>query len=465
MVTTHPAIASLIRELGPSAVTTSTSAVAARAIDASGIGGHTSPLALVHPTTTEQVSVVAQIASLHGIPVVPQGALTGLAGGASGIDGALLLSLTRLDAPPIISSTDQVAVVRPGVVTATLAETAAAAGLFYAPDPASAATSTIGGNIATNAGGMRCVKYGVTRGFVRQLELVLIDGTVLRTGAATVKGVAGLDLTGLVVGSEGTLAIVTEATLGLLPAPGPLRAVSATFSSAAAAIDAVRAVMASPHRPCTLEFLDATVIDATRSYLESQGHSTAGLPVGARAMLLALTDDAHTGDEDVAAYRDAFTGPDTLQISVAHDPAQVDELLAARRALNPAMRALRGGSLNEDVAVPLTRLAELLARLDELAAELGVVIATAGHVGDGNLHPVVAFDPAEPAQRRAAEAAHHRILALAVELGGTVTGEHGIGLDKRSELTTELGAPVLAIQQAIKAVLDPQNLLNPGKKL
>jgi glycolate oxidase len=447
--------------LPPDAVVTDPAALLGRARDASATPPTGDPVALVLPSSTAEVSAVLRAAHAHGVPVVPQGALSGLAGGANAVPGAVLLSTARMTAIRRIDPVDQVAVVQPGVVTRDLVEAVAARGLFYPPDPASYAWSTVGGNIATNAGGMRCVKYGVTRDFVRALEVVLADGTVVRTAPGTVKAVAGLDLTGLVVGSEGTLAVVTEATLGLLPAPGPDRGVCATFASVADALAAANAIVASPHRPSTLELLDDVVLAALAAY-----DPDAGLPVGARAMLLVLTDEpGDRGAADVAAYAGIAREHGAVGVDEAHDPERLDALMRARRAFNQAMRAVRGGSINEDVAVPRTRLAELLDRLAEVSAQVGLPIGTGGHVGDGNLHPVIAFDPADAAQVAAAAQAHDRVLALAVELGGTVTGEHGIGTEKRGALAGELGARVLAIQQGIKAVLDPRGILNPGKKL
>jgi glycolate oxidase len=454
-----PVLTELRAALPSGAVLTDRMSLRTRSVDASGAQAGV-PLVVVLPESTAQVARVAHIAHRHRVPIVPQGAMSGLAGGANAVDGAILLSLTRMDSILRIDPVDQVAVVQPGVITDTLARAVADQGLFYPPDPASSAQCTIGGNIATNAGGMRCVKYGVTRDVVRCLEVVLADGRVVRTGPPTLKGVAGLDLTGLIVGSEGTLAIITEATLGLLPAPGRLRGISATFATADDALETANAIMAGQHRPSTLEYLDGIVLAAIAA---QDPH--AGLPIGAQAMVLVLTDAQIGGDEDVAAFGRAARTHGALQVDVATTPASIDGLLAARRAFNPAMRALRGGSLNEDVVVPRTRLAELLSRLAALSVEVGLPIGTGGHVGDGNLHPVIAFDPADPNQRVSAERAHMCILDLAVELGGTVTGEHGIGVEKRAALDAELGSNIRELQRAIKASFDPMGILNPGKKL
>jgi glycolate oxidase len=457
---TRSLLAELRIALPAGAVLTDDESLRERAFDAKGGPADGVPIAVVRPVTTAHVSAVARIAYAHGTPLVPQGAMSGLAGGANTVDGAILIDFGAMNAIVRIDAVDQVAVVQPGVVTETLALAVAEQGLFYPPDPASSTVSTIGGNIATNAGGMRCVKYGVTGDFVRSLEIVLADGRIVRTSAPTVKVVAGLDLTSLVVGSEGTLAIVTEATLALLAAPGETQGVCATFATSADALAAANAIMASPRRPSTLEFLDGVVLAAIAAYLPDSG-----LPAGAHALLLALTDSRDGGADDVAAYERIVREHSALVVDVATDPVRLDGLLAARRAFNSAIRAVRGGSIDEDIAVPRTRLPELLERLDALSVEVGLPIGTGGHVGDGNLHPGICYDPADPAQLEAAEFAHSRILALAAELGGTVTGEHGIGVEKLEALDVELGPTVRELQWAIKAAFDPTGILNPGKKL
>jgi len=434
--------------------------IAARSVDASFIPPEGRPLCLIAPAGTEEVSAVLRIADSRGVPVVPQGGLTGLAGGASAVEGAVLLDLSRMDKVLRVDPVDQIAVVQPGVITADLNAAVAAHGLFYPPDPASWDTCTIGGNVATNAGGMRCVKYGVTRDFVRTLEVVLADGTVIRTRPSTVKAVAGLDMTSLFVGSEGTLGVITEVTVALLPAPGPNRGVSAGFHTVADALGAANDIMAGPHRPSTLELLDAVVVEAV-----CRLSPEAGLPAGAGAWLLVLTDARVGGEDDVAVYARVCQAHDALSLDAADDPEHVAGLLASRRLLNPAMREYRGASLNDDVCVPRSRLGEVLAKLAELSAEIGLPIGTGGHVGDGNLHPVIAYDPADAAQLAVARDAHERIMALAVACGGTVSGEHGIGTEKLAALHLELTPRVRELQHALKGVLDPNGILNPGKKL
>lgn len=456
----EPALAALRAALPDGALITDDAALAARSVDASFIPADGAALAMVAPTSTAEVAAVMRVAHEHGVPVVPQGGLTGLAGGASAVEGCILLDLTRMTAIRRIDTADQVAVAQAGVITEHLANAVAAHGLFYPPDPASWSTSTIGGNVATNAGGMRCVKYGVTRDWVRTLEVVLSDGTVVHTRPGTVKAVAGLDLTSLFVGSEGTLGVVTEVTVALRPAPGPSLGVSAGFATVAAALAAANEIMAGSHRPSTLELLDAVVVDAV-CRLEPD----AGLPAGAGAWLLVLTDELVGAADDVAEFARVCQAHGASSLVVADDEAQVARLLAARRLLNPAMREYRGASLNEDVCVPRSELPAVLAAIADLSREIGLPIGTGGHVGDGNLHPVVAYDPDDAAQVAVARGAHERIMALAVAHGGTVSGEHGIGTEKLAALHLELSPRVRALQRALKGVLDPMGILNPGKKL
>lgn len=454
------ALEALRAAVPPGAFTQDADDLAARAVDASFIPPDGEPLALVAPRTTDEVAAVMRIAHEHAIPVVPQGGLTGLAGGASAVAGCILLDLSRMTSILRIDTDDHVAVVQPGVITEHLANAVAERGLFYPPDPASWSTSTIGGNVATNAGGMRCVKYGVTRDWVRTLQVVLADGTVVHTRPSTVKAVAGLDLTSLFVGSEGTLGVITEITVALLPAPGPSRGVSAGFPDVGSALRAANQIMAGSHRPSTLELLDAVVVEAV-CRLEPD----CGLPAGAGAWLFAMTDALVGAEDDLAEFERVVRAHGATSVDVADGQADVDRLLAARRLLNPAMREYRGASLNEDVCVPRSQLPAVLAAIEDLSRELGLPIGTGGHVGDGNLHPVVAYDPARPEELAVARTAHHKIMSLAVAHGGTVSGEHGIGTEKLGALPMELTDRVRELQVALKGVLDPKGILNPGKKL
>ncbi len=414
------------------------------------------PLALVRPRTTEHVQTVMRWATRHGVPVVPQGARTGLSGGANAVDGCVLLSLARMDAIVEIDPVDQVAVVEPGVVNATLSRAALEAGLFYPPDPSSWEESTIGGNLATNAGGLCCVKYGVTGDFVRGIEVVLADGEVIRTGRRTVKGVAGYDLTKLLVGSEGTLGIITQATLSLRPAPEEALTMVALFDAVPPALEAAMQIMSSGVRPSLLEFLDAPSIAAIQAYRDM------GLSESAQAMLLMQSDRGPLAADDVAAMGDLCERLGAVEVAVASDQEESDMLLAARRMINPAVEKV-GASLVDDVAVPRARLIDLLEGVAKIAAEHDVQIICPGHIGDVNMHPHVIFERGDDAAAARAADAFGAIMQLALELGGTITGEHGVGTLKRPWLDQELGGVGLRLPQRVKAAFDPLGILNPGK--
>lgn len=418
------------------------------------------PLAVVFPESTQQVALAVGRASARGIAVVAQGARTGLAGGANATPGCLVVSLTRMTRIIDVDLRDQVATVEAGVLTYDLAMAAEARGLFYPPDPGSWLTSTIGGNVATNAGGMRCVKYGVTRDFVRELTVVLASGEVIRTGHRTVKGVTGLDLTALLTGSEGTLGIITEVTVSLLPWPGEPVGVLAAFDTVQQALNAADVIMASERRPSILEFLDRGTIAAINAF-----SPLPLLPHGASAVLLLQSDATGRARGDAREFEAIARFCGASLVEVADDRDAVQGIMAARRMLHGALRAVAGASLNEDVSVPRSRLPELLAGVTAIAAELGIVILCGGHLGDGNLHPVVCYDPADAAQVDLAHVAYQRVIALAVELGGTASGEHGIGNLKLAHLDAELGPQLRALQREVKRAFDPAGLLNPGKKL
>ena len=418
------------------------------------------PVAVVFPTSTEQVSALVRAAASHRISIVPQGARTGLAGGANATDGCIVLNLTRMNKIVSVDREDQTATVEAGVRTYALTRAAAAVGLFYPPDPGSWKASTIGGNVATNAGGMLCVKYGVTGNFVRQLTVVLADGSIVRTGQRTVKGVAGYDITSLLVGSEGTLGIITEVTVGLLPAPASASGVSATFASTEDALAAAGTIMASSRRPSVLEYLDGPSIAAINAY-----DPTSALPAGAGALLLIQSDEAGRATADVEEYASILRAHGATEVHLAHDPAAIEQLMSARRLLHPALQAARGASLVEDITVPRSELQALISGLAEIARDEGIPIFTGGHLGDGNLHPVISFDSTSGADVAAAERGYARIIQLAIALGGSATGEHGIGVLKQAHLDDELGAVLRDLQRRVKAAFDPDFLLNPGKKL
>lgn len=421
---------------------------------------HGEPLAVVFPRSTEQVAAIVRLAAAHGTPVVPQGARSGMVGGASAVDGAILLNLTRMDAIIEISVENQTVTCEAGVNTAALAEAVHEKGLFYPPDPGSISLSSIGGNIATNAGGMQCLKYGTTGRFVRSLTVVTGTGEIITVGHSTAKGVAGLDLAALFVGSEGTLGIVTEATLALLPAPGPLMGAYGVFTDMAHALEAANAIVASPYGPAALEVLDGAIIRAINVLNRDEV-----LPGDAEALLIVQSDTIDRAERDIAEFGAIFSSYGATRVVTATEPAAVSEIMNLRRQLHPATRRAYGAVLNEDIAVPRGRLLDLFTGIASIAAELNVPIATGGHVGDGNLHPLIGFDPTSADSRALADKAFERVMALAAELGGTITGEHGVGTIKRPVLAAELSPEIRALQLGIKAVFDPAGILNPGTKL
>lgn len=408
-----------------------------------------------------------RIASAHKVPVVPQGARTGLAGGANAIDGALVISLAGLDRILAIDPANRTAVVQPGVVNATLAKALAEHGLRFPPDPSSWESSTIGGNVATNAGGMCCVKYGVTSEYVLGLEVVLANGEVLRTGRRTPKGVAGYDLTRLFVGSEGTLGIITEITLALRPLPEEALTLVAVFPTTAMAGDAVARIAAAGATPSLLELLDRTHLAAIEAYRPM------GLRTDAAALLLAAADTGPRAGDDLAVIARLCLAAGAEEVFTATDATEAEALLAARRLAYHAMAHLaattfptgNGVVIVDDIAVPRTALAATLDGVARIAAAHGVTVGVVAHAGDGNLHPNILVDETDPASVAAGQAVFDEIMELALSLGGTSTGEHGVGVLKRDWLARELGPVGLRVHRAIKQALDPDNLLNPGKVL
>jgi len=441
-------------ELGDALVTDPVDLDALRA-DKSGRVSASAPLALVEAREVAHVQAALRWASRHRVPVVPRGAGTGLAGGAIGEQGELVVSTARMNRILEISPEDELAVVEAGVINADLNVALAAHGLWYAPDPASRAISTIGGNIATNAGGLMCVKYGVTREAVLGLKLVLPDGRLLELGHRTVKGVTGYDLTALVIGSEGTLGIVVEATLRLRPlARGEVVTVSVAFPDVESAARASAAITASGVRPAALELLDASATAAIGEYL---GVALAG------AQLLVQTDGASAQEEAdaVAAIATAHGGI----AQRAADAAEGERLFAIRRAFHPAMER-QGAVLIEDVAVPRSAMPAMFAAIGDIERRFGIRIPTVAHAGDGNLHPNFVVEDAAGGHLDVPEhvwAAADELFRACLRLGGTLTGEHGVGTLKRRWLREELGDDAFELQRRIKAVFDPAGIMNPGK--
>ncbi|TQM96142.1 glycolate oxidase [Ornithinimicrobium humiphilum] len=410
---------------------------------------------VVRARSRTDVEVTLRYAAEHGIPVVPQGSRTSTTGSAGALPGAIVLSteqLTSIEIDPV----ERIAVVGPGVINTDLKAAAAEHGLAYPPDPASASMCSIGGNVATNAGGLCCVKYGVTADYVRGLEVVLPGGEVMRTGRRTAKGVAGLDLTGVFVGSEGTLGVVTEAVLRLVPLGDPPLTVLAVFPTLDATMAGVAALRGVRSTPSLVELLDGPSVDAVQAYGDY------GFPSGSGGVLLVQSDRPGHAAEDVQEYAAALTAAGATEVAVAEDRAEADLLLEGRRVLNPALAA-RGPRFIEDVCVPVGRLGELVAQVHAIAARHGLEATCGGHAGDGNLHPCFFYDAEDPESLAAAQRAFDDLVRAAWALGGTLTGEHGVGAQKAPWLREELGEAELARQLAVKALFDPLGIMNPGR--
>ncbi|MEE1831428.1 FAD-binding oxidoreductase [Streptomyces sp. SP17KL33] len=414
------------------------------------------PAVVVLPRTVEQVQHVMRTATELRVPVVPQGARTGLSGGANASEGCVVLSLTKMDRILEINPVDRIAVVEPGVVNATLSRAVNEHGLCYPPDPSSWEMCTIGGNIGTASGGLCCVKYGVTAEYVLGLDVVLADGRLMSTGRRTAKGVAGYDLTRLFVGAEGSLGIVVRATLALKPQPPQQLVLAAEFASAAAACDAVCRIMAGGHVPSLLELMDRTTVKAVNDLAHM------GLPETTEALLLAAFDTPDPA-ADLAAVGALCEAAGATQVVPADDAAESELLLQARRLSLTALEAVKGTTMIDDVCVPRSRLGELLDGVDRIAEKYDLTIGVCAHAGDGNTHPTVCFDAADPDESRRARESFDEIMALGLELGGTITGEHGVGILKKEWLARELGPVGLEMQRAVKSVFDPLGILNPGK--
>ncbi|KXK62237.1 FAD-linked oxidase [Micromonospora rosaria] len=462
-----PLLDELRAALGESAVLTDPDLLRMHQRDEADLCAAGTPLVVVRPRDTGEVVATVRAAARHGVPVVPQGARTGLAGAANAVDGALVLSTVAMTEIREIDPVARIAVVQPGVVNATLAGAVAEQGLYYPPDPGSWESSTIGGNVATNAGGMCCVKYGVTSEYVLGLEVVLGSGEVLRTGRRTAKGVAGYDLTRLFVGSEGTLGVITEVTVALRPAPEESLTLVAVFGSTTAAGTAVARIAAQGLTPSLLELLDRTHLRAIEAYRPM------GLRTDAEALLLAAADTGPRAADDLARLAGLCTAAGADEVYTATDAVEAAALLQARRLAYPAMEQLAartypdgsGGLILDDVAVPRGALARMLDGVARIAVECDVPIGVVGHAGDGNLHPIMVVDRADPASVARGRRAFDEIMRLGLALGGTCTGEHGVGLLKREWLAREIGPVGVRVHQAIKSALDPANLLNPGKVL
>ncbi len=428
------------------------------------------PDAVALPSTREQVLALVRACRAHRVPVVARGRGTNTTGAAVPFAGGVVVSFERMNRILDIRPGDRCAVVEPGVLNGDLQRALREHGLFWPPDPTSADYSSIGGNLACNAGGPRAVKYGATRDNVLALTAVTGTGELIHCGTATTKGSTGYDLQRLLVGSEGTLALIVEATLKLTPLPAARRALRALYVDVESAAAAVARLMAQPTTPSMLEFMDGDALRLARGHMQ-RATGDSDLPAHAvmehaGALLMIEADgDAATLPAAIEALRNAAGGGGCLEVEPAADDAARERLWAARKALSPALRSLAPGKINEDVVVPVSRIPALVAGVRALAQEIGLPIVCFGHAGNGNLHVNLMYDPADADQNARAQAAMARVFALALSLGGTLSGEHGIGTAKRDFMPQAIDAPTLAMMRAVKAAFDPDGILNPGKLL
>ncbi|HEX7047822.1 MAG TPA: FAD-linked oxidase C-terminal domain-containing protein [Gammaproteobacteria bacterium] len=416
------------------------------------------PDLVAFPESHDEVLAIIRACHEHDLPLVSRGLGSGTAGAAVPVAGGLVLALERMNRIVRIDAANRVAVVQPGVTNAQLQEAAGREGFFWPPDPTSSAYSTVGGNLACNSAGPRAVKYGTPRDNALGLRAIAGDGTELRTGVYTTKGVVGYDLTRLLIGSEGTLGVITEATLKLTPLQPAKHTLRATFNDMTAAAAAVSRIMAQPVTPCALEFIDATAIAMIHDYAETD------LPTNAGTMLLIEVDgQSEFLDAATALVARAVEGEGLIELHRAQTSEETRALWAARKALSPALRKIAPKKINEDVVVPVSRMAELIGGLQELSRQHDITIVNFGHAGNGNIHVNLLVDPDDARQMAVADQCLNDVFALVLELGGTLSGEHGIGLVKKEYVGLEIEPGTLAMMRRIKAQFDPKGILNPGK--
>jgi len=416
------------------------------------------PTCAVWPETADQVSEILKLSNREKIPVIPRGAGTGLSGMAVPIEGGIILDLSRMNSIVKISIEDRLAIVQPGVVYVDLEKALAPSGFFFPPDPASGKVSTLGGNVATNAGGLKGAKYGTTRDYVLGLQIVLPDGRIMRTGSKTMKSVSGYDLTRLFVGSEGTLGVVTEIILKINPKPTATSTALATFDSLEDAGRAINQIMHSGIIPSALEILGKETLAAINQ------NTDLNLPE-VDAMLLAETDGYTQEETDYQIEKVIrnFKENNAKEVKQARTDKEVEDLWAARKSAYAVLARIKTHFVLEDVTVPMTNIAELLKGVEEISKRHDIQIATFGHAGDGNLHPQILYDGYDPEQVRRMEEASADLFKLAIDLDGTLTGEHGIGLAKAPYMTLEHDPAAMDVMRHIKKMFDPNNILNPGK--
>ncbi len=449
--------------LGADAVATDAATLTAYAYD--GTWAEQRPAVVLHPRTTAHVSTILRLADQYRVPIVPRGAATGLAGGAVPIEGAWCLNMARMNRILTISPEDSIVITQPGVVTATLQKAVEAQGVMYPPDPASLHMCTIGGNVSTNAGGPRCLKYGVTADYVLGLEVVLPGGKVMHAGGRTIKNVAGYNLKQLIVGSEGTLGVVTEITLRLISKPKAQLVALAAFAKLSAACEAVGKILASGITPLVTEIMDADVIRAIDDLQQSRKQART-LPLDADALLLVGVDgDPDQVERDIATIAAVLTKSGATSVQQARTPEESEALWEARRSVSPAIIRLGNSRFGEDIVVPRSQIPRMVEITKQIGQQYDLTIAVFGHIGDGNLHPNIVCDRRDAEMMKRVEAASHAIFDAAIELGGAISGEHGIGLLKTGYMPKSVDPVALDMMKSIKQLIDPNNIMNPGKKL
>lgn len=416
------------------------------------------PDAIIVPRSTGEVSAIVKICNEHGIPIVPRGSGTNLCAGTCPTEGGLVLLFTHMNKILELDEENLTITVQPGVVTLDLIHAVEAKGLFYPPDPSSMKISTIGGNINENSGGLRGLKYGVTRDYVLALEAVLPNGDIIRTGGKLAKDVAGYDLTRLFVGSEGTLCVITEATLKLVPMPETKQTMLALYQDIEAAAKSVSSIISNRIIPTTLEFLDQPTLEVVEDFAKI------GLPTDVKAVLLIEQDGPpEVVARDMKRIEEVCVENDAVSVQLAKTDIEADALRTARRSALSALARLKPTTILEDATVPRSEIAKMVKAINDIAERHGVKICTFGHAGDGNLHPTVATDARDHDEMERVEAAFEEIFAHAIELGGTITGEHGVGMMKAPYLEWKLGAEGINAMKMIKQSFDPNNIMNPNK--
>jgi len=419
---------------------------------------HVPPAAVVLPTAHHQVAEIVKLCNRFSVPVTPRGRATGTPGGAVPLYHGIVLSCERMNRILQSAPEDHYIVAEPGVINSTVQKKAKENGFFWAPDPTSAAFCTVGGNLAYNSAGPRAVKYGTPRENVLGLRAVTGAGDEIRTGVYTSKGVVGYDLTRLIIGSEGTLAVITEATLKLIPIPQTKRTMRAIYKDIQSAAAAVSRIMTQPITPSALEFIDANAIDMIRNY------SNANIPENAGALLMIEVDGIETGIDTAAKILvDAAHGSGIVELKTARTKQEINDLWAMRKALSPALRTVAPKKINEDIVVPVSRMAELVGGLDQLAEKHHITIISFGHAGNGNIHVNLLVDPADRQQLSNAEQCLDELFTMVLDMNGTLSGEHGIGVEKKSFISKEIDPSTLALMRKIKKQFDPEGILNPGK--